>query len=89
MQFLAAISLAVCVLLLAAFVVGFLKVFREGPSGSDQIDRAGFGAAEYWQASLPRQSASSSVATQEGILARGCGDKIVLRQTRTISRELL
>lgn len=89
MQIVAIISLAVCIVFLATFVVDLLKVLRDGVAGVERIDRAGFGAHAYWKGAVPRQSASSSVGTQEGILARGRDGKIALRQTRTISRELL
>ncbi|MCW3847868.1 hypothetical protein OF829_11510 [Sphingomonas sp. LB-2] len=90
MVILAAIGLTATVVLLATFVIGLIKVMIDGRRGVDLFDRAGFGAEAYWLAKLPRQSASSSVATREGILASGRrGAGIQLRQTRTISHELL
>lgn len=90
MQILAAIVLTGIVVLLTTFVIGLLKVLGDGLNGVDLVDRAGFGPKAYWKAALPRQSASSSVATQESILAVGRrGGKVELKQTRTISRELL
>lgn len=88
MQVLAVIGFVACGLLLATFVVGFLRVLRHGVTVADQIDRAGFGPRAFWWGELRRQSASSSVATREGLRASASGGKISVQQTRTISREL-
>lgn len=88
MQVLAIFGFAVCAVLMSTFVIGFLKVLRSGRSVADQVDRAGFGPRAFWHGDLRRQSASSSVATREGLVASAKDGKVFLKQTRTISREV-
>ena len=88
MLVLAIVGCVFCALLLTTFVVGALRVLHDGDEVADQIDRAGFGPAQFWSGTLQRQPASSSAATQEGILGVGMGGSVAIEQTRTLSVEM-
>ena len=63
-------------------------VFRGGSAGAREFDRAGFTLKRFLFATMRRQDSGSLVSTRAGVRARVRNGRIVVAETRAISKDV-
>jgi len=63
-------------------------VIRGGFSGAREFSRAGFTLGRFFSATVRRQDSSSLVPTRAGVRARVRNGRIVVSETRAISKDV-
>ncbi|MGF7156270.1 hypothetical protein [Novosphingobium gossypii] len=84
----AIIALPLLLWLLMSLVAAMARIWRGGTAEAREFGRAGVTLPRFMFAKVRRQDSSSLVPTRAGVGVRYRNGKFVIRETRTISKDI-
>lgn len=74
--------------LFMSMVAAFVRVLRGGKSEAREFARSGLTLRTFWAAKVDRQDSGSMIPTRAGIGVSYKNGKFIVRETRTISKDI-
>ena len=84
----AIVALPLSIWSLMSIAAATSHVFRGGSADAGEFSRAGFTLRRFFSATVRRQDSSSLVPTRAGVRARVRNGRIVVSETRAISKDV-